>query len=151
MLQFVFASFYVAQNDNYGWLFFESVRIVLLPVPAVAAHFFDAEFSLPTQFSFCLGWVAIASSDVTRTTWLDGIRNRNTIGFFECLHYIQYRVTMACTDIVDSDTLVFIDSLQSSYVSTGKVNYVDIVAYTCTIVSVVVITEYTEFSTLTYS
>ena len=57
---------------------------------------------------------------------------------------------MTSTDVVDSNTLVFNDSLQCCYVSTSKVNYVDVVANTCTIVSIIIITEYTEFSTLTY-
>ena len=58
---------------------------------------------------------------------------------------------MTCTDVVDSDTLVGNDSLESSYVSASEVYYVDVVAYASTIVCVVVVAEYAELSTLTYS
>jgi hypothetical protein len=52
-------------------LLFESVRIVLLPVPAVAAHLLDAELSLPTELCLSLSGVTVACSDVTRTAGLD--------------------------------------------------------------------------------
>ena len=72
------------------WLLFKSVRIVLLPVPAVAAHFLDTEVSLPTEFCLCLCRVAIACCDVARTTRLDRIRNRNIVNLHESIDNIKH-------------------------------------------------------------
>ena len=56
---------------------------------------------------------------------------------------------MAGTDVVDGDTLLLDNSLQSCYVSTGEVYHVDVVTYASAVVSVVVVTEHTELCTLT--
>ena len=57
---------------------------------------------------------------------------------------------MTGTYIVNGDTLLGNDSLQCCYVSACQVNNVDIVAYASTVVCVVVVTEYAQFSTLAY-
>ena len=57
---------------------------------------------------------------------------------------------MTCTDVVDGDTLLLNDCLQGCYVSASEVYYVDVVTYASAIVCVIVVTEHTELSTLTY-
>lgn len=38
------------------------IRVILLPVPAISAHFPDAILRFPTQFGLCLGRITINSS-----------------------------------------------------------------------------------------
>lgn len=45
-----------------------AVRIVLLPVPCVAAHLLDAILSLPIQLLLCLCGVAVAGGNISGTT-----------------------------------------------------------------------------------
>ena len=99
-----------------GILFLKTIGVVFLPVPAVAAHFLDAELSLPAKFCLCLGRVAIACGNIARTTRLDRVWNGNTIGLFKCLDYIKYRITMTCTYVVDGNTIVGNNSLEGSYI-----------------------------------
>ena len=58
---------------------------------------------------------------------------------------------MTSTDIINSNTLLLNDGLQSSNVSTSKVHNMDIVAYTSTIVCVIIITEHTKLGAFTNS
>ena len=54
------------------------IRGILLPVPAISAHFLDAILRFPTQFGLCLGRIAITGGNIARTSWLDGILDGHT-------------------------------------------------------------------------
>ena len=72
------------------YLLLETVRIVLLPVPAVTAHVLNTELRFPAEFCLCLCGVTVACSDVTRAAWLDSIWNGNTVSLLECLNNVEH-------------------------------------------------------------
>lgn len=118
-----------------------SFWIILLPNPTVATHLFDTELCFPSEFGFCLCGIAVAGSNITQTTRFNGVRNLETIDFLECLYDIENGIAMTCTEVVDGETFVLLDSLEGTYVSVGEIYNMDIVANACAIRGVLIVAE----------
>ena len=103
-------------NDNAG-LALVTLGVVLLPVPSVAAHFFDAVLGLPTELVECLLRVAVASGDVACATRLDAVRNLDVVDFFECFYDIEHGVAVTCTQVINGEAALAFDSLECAHVA----------------------------------
>ena len=77
-----------------------SIGVILLPVPAVADHFVDAEFGFPAEFGFGFGGVAKAGGDVTGTTGFDAVGHIDTVHADEGVDHVEDAVTVTRTYIV---------------------------------------------------
>ena len=127
------------------------IRILTLPVPTVTTHFFYAVLGFPTEFSFGLGWIAVAGGDVAGTAGLDGVGDFNSVDFLKSGDYVQNGIAIAGTDVIDSEAALALDGFQGADMGAGEVNDVDIVAHSCTIGGVVVVTKDAQLFTLAYS
>ena len=134
-------------NDNLPLI---SIRILTLPVPTVTAHFFNAVLGFPTEFGFGFGWIAVAGGDVAGTAGLDGIGDFHSVDFLKGGDYVQNGIAVAGTDVIDGEATLALNGFQGADMGAGEVNDVDIVAHSCTIGGVVVVTKDAEFFALAY-
>ena len=126
------------------------IRILILPVPAVTAHLFYAVLGFPTEFGFGLGRVAVASGDVTGTAGLDGVGDFHSVDFLKGGDYVQNGIAVAGTDVIDGEAALALNGFQGADMGAGEVNDMDIVAHSCAIGGVVVISKNSQFFTLAY-
>ena len=134
-------------NDNLPLI---SIRILTLPVPTVTAHFFNAVLGFPAEFGFGLGGVAVAGGDIAGTAGLDAIGDFHTVDFLKGGDYVQNGIAVAGTDVIDSEAALALNGFQGADMGAGKVNDVDIVAHSCAIGGVVVVTKDAQLLTLAY-
>lgn len=81
-----------------------SVRILLLPAPAVLAHFLDISFRFPAKLFVSLARVGIANCKVACAPGHDFVFDINAGGFFECVHNIKHAVALARAEVVDENS-----------------------------------------------
>ena len=129
---------------NIVLLFFISIRIVLLPSPGVFAHLFDAVLSLPAKFLLCQRSIGIAGGDIACTAGFDHVRNLHSGSCFEVLHDVQNTVAHTSSQIVDLQSCILLNLLQSLYVALCQINDMDVVTYTGSVGGIVIITEDTQ-------
>ena len=67
----------------------------------------------------------------------------------ECLDNIENAVALSCTKIVDLNTRIFFDLVDSLNMSYCQIHNMNIVSYTCSVRCIVVIAEYTKTLKLT--
>ena len=127
------------------FLSFVSLRVVLLPVPRVAAHFFDAIFGLPTEFVESFLRIAVASGDIACTARLDAVRNFYVVHFFEGFDDIENGVAMAGSEVVNSEAALAFDGLEGGDMACGEVANVDVVANASTVWGIVIVAKNAEF------
>ena len=132
-------------RDDFNGLAFVTLGVVLLPIPGVTAHFFDAILSLPAEFVECLLRIAVASGNVACTTRLDAVWNLDVVDLFECFYDVENGIAMTCTQVINSESALAFNSLEGAHVARGEVADVDVVADAGAIWSVVVIAKYAEF------
>ena len=122
-----------------------SLRVLLLPVPGIAAHFFDAVLSFPAEFVECFLRVAIASGDVACAARLDAVRDFYVVYIFECVDNVKHGIAVARTEVVNGESAFAFDGLECGNVACGEVANVDVVANSCAIGGVIVVAEHAEF------
>ena len=149
-LSIVNCQFTPLKGESEGSLL-ESVRIVLLPVPGVAAHILDAVFSLPAQFALGLGGIAVAGGNVARTAGLDAVGHVDAVDLDEGLHHVEHGIAVTGADIVDGDALLALNALKSSHMSLGQIDHVDVVAHAGAVGGGVVVAEDAQLLTLAHS
>ena len=132
-------------RDDFNGLALVTLGVVLLPVPGVTAHFFDAILSLPAEFVECFLRVAVAGGNVACATWLDAVWNLDVVDFFECFYDVEHGVAVTCAQVVNGESALAFNSLEGAHVARGEVADVDVVADAGAIWSVVVIAEHAEF------
>ena len=76
-----------------------AVRVLLLPVPAVGAHFLDAVLSHPAKLIPGLGGVSIALGDVAGAAGLDDVGDGLAAGLLEGVDDIQHAVALAGAEV----------------------------------------------------
>ena len=89
-------------NTTVGTLVFVTVRVLLLEVPGICAHVFDAIFCFPAKFFFGFCCIRVACSYITCTAWFDRIRNLYACSCFKVLNDIQCTCSNALTLLVYS-------------------------------------------------
>ena len=80
-----------------------AIGVVLLPVPAVGAHFLDAVLGHPAQLVLGLGGVGVALGDITGAACLDDVGDLLAAGLGESVDDIQHAVTLAGAQIADEE------------------------------------------------
>ena len=118
-----------------------TVRVLALPVPAVAAHILERLFSSPAEKLTGLGRVCITFCDITCAAGSDLIRNGNAVCLFKCVDHIENAVTYARTEVEYLCALVRCRVIDRASMTACKVNDMDIVAYTSAVLGFVVIAE----------
>jgi len=137
------------QNFNKSSLLIP-IRILALPVPTVAAHLFYAVLGFPAEFGFGLGRVAVAGGDVAGTAGLDAIGDFHSVDFLKSGDYVQNGIAVTCADVIDGETALALNGFQGTDMGAGEVNDMDIVAHSCAIGGVVVVTKDSQFFALAY-
>ena len=94
-----------------------AVRVALLPVPGVAAHFLDAVLGLPAEFLECLFGVAVAGGDVACTAGLDAVGHLESVHLFKGVHHVEHGVAVACTQVVNGESALVFDGLEGTHVA----------------------------------
>lgn len=121
------------------------LRVVLLPVPRVATHFFDAVLSLPAEFVECFLRVAVACGDIACAARLDAVRNFYVVYFLECVDHVEHGIAVASAKVVNGEPAFTFDSLECCNVACGEVANVDVVANARAVGCIVVVPEHAEF------
>ena len=88
-----------------------ALGICALPMPAIAHHVVDTVLGFPAEFGFGLCGIAVAGGDVAGATGLDAVGHIDAIDTGEGFYHIEDRVSMPCTNIIDSDATVTTDGL----------------------------------------
>lgn len=105
-------------------------RILLLPVPAVAAHIINVILRLPAQFPLRLAGIRVTHSNITGTAILNHIGNRNTTDLFKSMHHFQHTVAPAGTQVINGHTAILFNGLQRLHMPFGQVHHMDVVPHT---------------------
>ena len=131
-------------------LFGEAVGVLLLPVPAVADHLFDAVLGFPAQLAFGFGGVAVAGGDVAGTAGLDAVGHLDTVHLDEGVDHVEDAVAVACAEVVDVEAAAALDGLEGADVAAGEIDDVDIVAHAGAVGGVIIVAEDAQLGTFAH-
>src|SRR5699024_438221 len=122
-----------------------SIRILALPSPGVFAHFFQSAFCYPVQFILRLCSVTVTGCNVSCTARFNLVRDFFSACLAECFYHVKYGISISCSQVVYGYARFFFQLFYSAYMSNSKVYNVDVIAHSCAVMSIVIISEYAEF------
>ena len=110
-------------------------------ISGVLAHLLKTSLCYPVKLVLCLCRVTVACRDIARAARFDLIRDLFSACLAECLDHIEYGISVSCSQVVDRYSRLLFQFLNCADVADRKVYYMDVVADTCSIRCVIVVTE----------
>ena len=65
-----------------------TVWILVLPIPSVAARIVDSKTGFPAKLLGCFGRIEVAARNITAATWMDRVGNWFACSFLEGFDYL---------------------------------------------------------------
>ena len=96
------------------------------------------------QFFLCLGSITVTCSNVSCTTWFNLIRNLFSTSFGKCFHHVKYGISVSCSKIIYRNSCFLFQFLYCTDMSDCKIDYVNVIADTCSVRCIIIISKHTE-------
>src|SRR5262249_16167157 len=110
------------------WLSAETVRVLGLPSPRIAAHRVEIEARGPAEFAPRLRHVSVAGGDLPGPTSLDVVWDRAPCRAFEGAQHLEYRRTCSAPEVVDRQPWTRLQVFERGEMAEREVDHVDVVA-----------------------
>ena len=116
-----------------------AVRVVALPVPGVRAHVVERLGGGPAEDFLCLCGVGVNRGEIARAARCDDVSQIAPAGFGVGFDHFQNGNAVARTEVENLCSFVVHHIVQRGNMSGSKVDHMQVVAYTGTVRSVVII------------